>query len=181
MASVKEIFNSMIGKAIENAGLIESPRDKAMAYAAIAQALATTGKIGDDVAISKESKPAKQAKNADKLKRQPKNLEPEDVKEEEKAEEKPKEDVEETTSAEEPVAEAPDTEEDNEWTDEAQDKHAEELEYLEEFIEKWGEDGLAECVKEFSKGTLKNGFDDVTPGNIKAIVIYLKEIVDTAA
>ena len=74
MASVKETFNCMISKAIENTELIETPKDKAVAYAAIASALAQTGRVSDIIAES-VTEPVVQ-KNADKMKKQPGFLPP---------------------------------------------------------------------------------------------------------
>ena len=166
MASVKEMFNTVVGKAIQNAELIETSKDKAMAYAAIAQALALTGKVGNDVTVAEvESKPPK---NADKMKRQPQDLAPEEMPKEEKKpikkEEKVSKKKEETPKFTE------------EWTEEAMEHFADELTYIDDFTQSWTEEGLNECLKEFSSGVLKS-MDDVNPMNINAVVEYLKSVV----
>lgn len=172
MASVKDTFNAMISKAIENAELIDTPKDKAMAYAAIASALAQTGRASDLImaeAVAEVEKPPK--KNADKMKRQPGNLPPD-------KEEILGEPVEETKKkiAEmkaEKKNEAPKFTE--EWTDEAQKYYEKELEYIEKFSEKWTTDGLNDCISEFSSGTIKD-IDGINPLNIVGLTVYLKEL-----
>ena len=169
MASVKETFNAMISKAIENTELIETPKDKAIAYAAIASALAQTGRVSDIIA-EPLSEPVKEKpkKNADKMKKQPGFLPPdkeeilgEPVEEtKKKIEEQKKESVPKFTS---------------EWTDEAQEYYKDEFEYLEQFLEKWDEDSFNQCLADFSSGTIKD-FDGINPLNISALVTYLKVI-----
>lgn len=177
MATVKELFKTVVGEAIKNAELIELPKDKAMAYASIASALAQAmnnsvenitrkaesehkdlGIVEVAVSEKKEEKPAeekKPRKTADKMKRQPKELPPEEEPKEEKKEEVPN-----FTS---------------DWTDEAFEYYEKELEEIAGFAEDYGEDGLNECIKKFSSGTLKSE-EDINPLNIKALVLYLREI-----
>lgn len=177
MASIKDTFTMVIRKAIENAELIESPRDKAMAYAAIASALAQTGRMGcaEDAAPEAKEPEQKAKKNSDKMKRQPDFMPPDDQevlggvrggsvpKEEEKAPEK---------KTSEPKFTS-------EWTDEAEKYYEQELQYLMDFVERYGDDGFSECASEFSKGLFKD-LDGVNPLNISALVVYLKEIEKAA-
>lgn len=165
MASVKETFNCMISKAIENAELIETPKDKAVAYAAIASALAQTGRVSDIIAES-VTEPVVQ-KNADKMKKQPGFLPPD--KEEILGE--PVEETEKKISEMKKVTPKFTAE----WTDEANAYYEKEFAYLEKFLEKWGEDGFNQCLADFSSGTIKD-FDGINPLNISALVTYLKEI-----
>jgi len=176
MATVKELFKTVVGEAIKNAELIELPKDKAMAYASIASALAQAmnnsveniarksehekdlGIVEVSVSEKKEEKPAeekKPRKTTDKMRRQPKELPPEDEPKEEKKEEIPN-----FTS---------------DWTDEAFEYYEKELEEIAGFAEDYGEDGLNECIKKFSSGTLKSE-EDINPLNIKALVLYLREV-----
>lgn len=175
MATVKELFKTVVGEAIKNAELIELPKDKAMAYASIASALAQAmnnsveniarksehekdlGIVEVAVSEKKDEKPAeekKPRKTADKMKRQPKELPPEE--EPEKKEEIPN-----FTS---------------DWTDEAFEYYEKELEEIAGFAEDYGENGLNECIKKFSSGTLKSE-EDINPLNIKALVLYLREVL----
>ena len=174
MATVKELFKTVVGEAIKNAELIELPKDKAMAYASIASALAQAmnnsveniarksehekdlGIVEVAVSEKKEEKPTEEKrprKTADKMKRQPKELPPEE--EPEKKEEVPN-----FTS---------------DWTDEAFEYYEKELEEIAGFAEDYGEDGLNECLKKFSSGTLKSE-EDINPLNIKAFTLYLREV-----
>jgi hypothetical protein len=169
MATVNEMFASAISEARKSAEMIADHKDKAMAYAAIASALAQTGLVSiqktdapvdaaKEKAPAKEEKPATTKKNADKMKRQPQDIAPPAEEEKPKAEEK----------KDEPKF----TEE---WTEQAEAHFGEELEYITKFSENWGDDGLDECIKEFSDGVLKTA-NDINPLNIVALVQYLKEL-----
>lgn len=177
MASIKDTFTMVIRKAIENAELIESPRDKAMAYAAIASALAQTGRMGcaEDAAPEAKEPEQKAKKNSDKMKRQPDFMPPDDqeVLGGVRGGSVPKEEK------EEPEKKTVEPKFTSEWTDEAEKYYEEELQYLMDFVERYGDDGFSECASEFSKG-LFNNLDGVNPLNISALVVYLKEIEKAA-
>lgn len=177
MASIKDTFTTVICKAIENAELIESPRDKAMAYAAIASALAQTGRMGgvEDAAPEAKEPEPKAKKNSDKMKRQPDFMPPDDqeVLGGVRGGSVPKEEK------EEPEKKTVEPKFTSEWTDEAEKYYEKELQYLMDFVERYGDDGFSECASEFSKGLFKD-LDGVNPLNISALVVYLKEIEKAA-
>lgn len=166
MATVKDTFNGVISEAIKNADLIIDNYQKAMVYASIAQALASTGLVGE---ITNEAPSApvveipveKQEKTADRLKRQPKDLPP-DEPESPKA---PEKEFKEWTE---------------EWTDEAVAHFSNELEYITTFTEEWGEEAANVCLAEFSDGVLKDIASDVNPMNIEAIVAAFQEFAAEA-
>lgn len=173
MASVKDTFNAVISDAIKNADLISDNYQKAMALGTIAQALATWNKAGEVTAEApaetktEAKKEAKPKKTADKLKRQPKELPPE---EEEKQEE-----VAQEAETKEAPAEEPQGDFTEEWTEEAQEVFAEELSYIVEFTEKYGEEGANECLAEFSQGVMTDISADVNPLNIKGVVAAFRK------
>jgi hypothetical protein len=167
MASVKDTFNAAISEAIKNADLITDNYQKAMALANIAQALAATGLINDVAEETKETKKkTKSKKTADELKRQPKEL---------PAEEEPAEQEEAEEAKEEAQGEFTD-----EWTEEALETFADELQYITDFVEKWGEEGANSCLADFSEGVLTDITADVNPLNIKGIVAAFQKLEEDA-
>lgn len=177
MANVKDMYKNVINKAMTNAELIENAKDRAMAYAAIAQALAplavgqTEFQIDEKTVVEEkpDKKPAK--KTADKMKRQPKELPPEDAPEDTPTEDTtPEPEVEEPAKEEKKETHPTFTEE---WTDEAQAYFEKDLEYVEDFSERWTEDGLNQCIEAFSNGVIKD-FEGINPLNIEGLVGYLK-------
>jgi Mg-chelatase subunit ChlI len=177
MATVKDTFNAVISEAVKNADLISDNYQKARALAAIAHALAATGLVSDVTAEApakaekEEKKETKAKKTADKMKRQPKELPPEEeVKEEPKAEE--------SKSEEEPAKkeEAPKGDFTEEWTDEATEAFAEELQYIMDFTEKWGEEAANTCLADFSEGVLTDISSDVNPLNIAGVVAAFRKL-----
>ena len=172
MATVKDTFNAVITEAMKNAELVTDNYQKAMALAAVAQALATTGLVSDVKVEATEEKaePKKTKKTADKMKRQPKELPPEENKEEAPATEEKS--IEKKASAKE---EAPKTWTE-EWTEEACDFFADQLEYISNFVENWGEEAANSCLSDFSDGVLKDITADVNPMNIDGIVKAFQEL-----
>lgn len=168
MATVKDTFNAVISEAVKNADLISDNYQKARALAAIAHALAATGLVSDVTAeapAKEEKKETKAKKTADKMKRQPKELPPE-----EEAKEEPK--------SEEPAKkeEAPKGDFTEEWTDEATEAFAEELQYIMDFTEKWGEEAANTCLADFSEGVLTDISADVNPLNIAGVVAAFRKL-----
>lgn len=171
MATVKDTFNAVISEAVKNADLISDNYQKARALAAIAHALAATGMVSDVTAEApakaekEEKKETKAKKTADKMKRQPKELPPEEeVKEEPKSEEPAKKE------------EAPKGDFTEEWTDEATEAFAEELQYIMDFTEKWGEEAANTCLADFSEGVLTDISADVNPLNIAGVVAAFRKL-----
>lgn len=171
MATVKDTFNAVISEAVKNADLISDNYQKARALAAIAHALAATGLVSDVTAEApakaekEEKKETKAKKTADKMKRQPKELPPE-----EEAKEEPK--------SEEPAKKEEASKGDftEEWTDEATEAFAEELQYIMDFTEKWGEEAANTCLADFSEGVLTDISADVNPLNIAGVVAAFRKL-----
>lgn len=167
MANVKEMFSDMIEEAVKSAKMISDPGDKACAYANIASALAQTGMVSSET-ISADITEKKTAKHSDKMKKQPKTIEPK----EEKAEVK---------EAPKKAAPKKPTEWTEEWTEEAVEHFSKQLEYLSSFSEKYGEaeaeSALNECLEDFSSGSLHNVADDVNPLNIVAFTAYVSQLM----
>lgn len=185
--TIKDTFNMVITKAMESAEVITAPEKQAMAYAAIAQALAQTGaiqvgaeiKASDEVNVPAEA-PAKAAatenmgsedkarttaarnEGKESLKRKPaKTAAP---KKEEAAPAKP-------APAEEPTFTS-------EWTDEALDYFANEVEFVQqknaEYTEAYGEGTMEQMVEAATEGQYKS-VEDITPLNIRFIVSYIQQ------
>lgn len=174
MATIKETFNGAISEAIKNAELISDSYQKAMVYASVAQALAQSGLLvnGDTVEVvaktkteaKAEKKESKPKKTADTLKRQPETI----------PEEEPVKEPEEASVEEVPAENSKDWTE--EWTDEAIEFFNDELNYITEFVDHWGEESANECLAEYSNGSLKDISADINPLNIKAIVLAFKQL-----
>ena len=171
MATVKDTFNAVISEAVKNADLISDNYQKARALAAIAHALAATGLVIDVTAEApakaekEEKKETKAKKTADKMKRQPKELPPEEEAKEEPKREEP--------AKKEEASKGDFTEE---WTDEATEAFAEELQYIMDFTEKWGEEAANTCLADFSEGVLTDISADVNPLNIAGVVAAFRKL-----
>lgn len=190
MANVKDAFNGAISEAMKAADLLTDNKDRAMAFAAIASALAQTGLVDnasvDNVKKEKKSdeEPKKEKRHSDSLKRSVKKIEKESEEKKEEApvetEEKPEVPKKEfeplNPDPKKKIEEAKEgwTEE---WTDEAVEHFADQLQYLEDFSEKYGVDATNECLKEFSSGVMKDIASDVSPLNIDSVVTAFKAFV----
>lgn len=171
MATVKDTFNSAVSEAMKNAELISDNYQKAMVYATIAQALASTGMVSGTAEVAEpkkeEKKTAKPKKTADKLKRQPEEIPAEEEAKEEAPAQK------EAPAKEEPKAKEAPAEETQEWgqewTEDALVAFEKELGFIADFTEKWGVEAANSCLSEFSEGMLTDVSADVNPQNIKAI------------
>lgn len=183
MANIKEIFLTTINKGLEATSLISDPKDKALAYAQIARALATTGLVRDAVlpkdvditieenkeAIKEEAKKATKKKTSQKQK----SKQAEETKEESQPE------VQETAEPEaqetvETPAEDQETEKELDWDD-----VTEEVDILNDFKGTYGDDAINECIRAFSDNVLVS-IEDITPANIKAFVTYLNMLQNEA-
>lgn len=194
MANVKDAFNGAISEAMKAADLLTDNKDRAMAFAAIASALAQTGLV-DNASVDsvkkeekKEEAPKKEKRHSDSLKRSVKKIdktEEEPVKEE-APEEKGEEEKPEVPKKEfEPLNPDPKKKIEEakegwteEWTDEAVEHFADQLQYLEDFSDKYGVEATNECLKEFSSGVMKDIASDVSPLNIDSVVTAFKAFVD---
>lgn len=179
MANVKDAFNGAISEAMKAADLLTDNKDRAMAFAAIASALAQTGLVDnasvDNVKKEKKSdeEPKKEKRHSDSLKRSVKKIE----KETEEKPEVPKKEFEPLNPDPKKKIEEAKEGWTEEWTDEAVEHFADQLQYLEDFSEKYGVDATNECLKEFSSGVMKDIASDVSPLNIDSVVTAFKAFV----
>lgn len=171
MASVKSMFSEALTKGMAAAANIPDSYNKAMAYAALAQAAAQTGlmTIAAETAMEvkgaedKEVKevPAKEEKaGKESLKAPAKGT---GLKPAAPAKETPKEEpkqIEDTT----------------EWTEEMVAKYKEDIDVVGKFREEYGDESINQCVEQFSEGTMKSVEDDITPLNIKAFRTFLETL-----
>lgn len=190
MANVKDTFNGAISEAMKAADLLTDSKDRAMAFAAIASALAQTGLV-DNASVDsvkkeekKEEVPKKEKRHSDSLKRSVKKIEKESEEKKEEAPAETEEKPEVPKKEFEPLNPDPKKKIDEakegwteEWTDEAVEHFADQLQYLEDFSEKYGVDATNECLKEFSSGVMKDIASDVSPLNIDSVVTAFKAFV----
>lgn len=170
MASINQMFASMLSEGIKSTKAISDPEKKALACAELAKALAMTGlvSVGDSESAASEPTPA-EAKES--LKEKPKAAKKEKAKEEPKvAKEEPK--------AEE-VAEEQEIEIVDEWTDEMIEHFSEQLSYIQGLQEEYDEETLDECVKNFSEGVFES-IEDISPLNIDGFIAYFQMLLADA-
>ena len=190
MANVKDAFNGAISEAMKAADLLTDNKDRAMAFAAIASALAQTGLVDNASVdnVKKEKKndeePKKEKRHSDSLKRSVKKIEKESEEKKEEAPTETEEKPEVPKKEFEPLNPDPKKKIEEakegwteEWTDEAVEHFADQLQYLEDFSEKYGVDATNECLKEFSSGVMKDIASDVSPLNIDSVVTAFKAFV----
>lgn len=162
MASINQLFTTMISNGAEAIDGISDPKDKAMAFAALAGALAQTGLVSIEEGrpssiplqedLEEMAKPKAPAPTASK-KAEPKKAAAKKV---------------------EPVVEEVETPE--EWTDEAIALMPEEYEALVEMLDEYEEESLNDVVSNFSEGVLSE-IHDITPLNVKAFLHYVKMLL----
>ena len=221
------VFKKSIEEGMKAAALIEKPNDKAMAYAALAQAIATSGvlkreSLSEDMPKGKDSlrHGATKSKNnipvqdpiqydtedtteelefeKEELQENPEveevieeevveeaieepTIEEEEIVEEEieepvveeVEEELVEEPVEEEVIEEEEMVEEEQEEITCEWTDQAREELAEEVEFFNNLLEQYDESSIIEILKEWSDNAYTK-IDDITPLNIVGFVTYLK-------
>jgi hypothetical protein len=165
--TITQMFNKAINEANKSVAQITDPIQKAMAYAAIAQALAQTGGVdasvkGDDARVEAPSNVVSMADSKDSLKNKPK------ASTAAKKEEAPVPVVQEN-----PVA-TDELQLPEEWTEEAMELLQSELEFVQEKQKQYGDEALDNCVKAFSNEVL-NSVGDINPCNIKGFVAYIMD------
>lgn len=164
--TIKEMFSEAIKKSMQSADNIIEADKKAMAYAAIASALAESGLLlQKTVTDIKEEKDSLKPENNKTKEKQVEN------KEEKPIVEEPKKEIQEATATPKKEVE---TEPEDEWNDTTKEKYKEEL----EFIQQFDKDCLNECLNVFlqaSEGeyTIK----DLTPDIIQGFCTFLKKIL----
>lgn len=201
-----KFFQNMINDANKQAELItgtDAQYKKARIYAELAKAIALTGCIGqsnvnntieekkDNVEIKEEaaSKKTSTSKlNKDSLKRKSavSKVTVEETKE--NAKNTSKENNVETEEAETivetsdiPVAENKNIEEEftNEWTDAAREYYKDELEFINNLTQSYGEETMNSCVEIYTEGIYKK-LSDINPLNIKGYVELMKQLMEDA-
>lgn len=199
MASIKELFIKSITEGMKAAEMVSDASQKALAYAAIASALAETGLVRskDEVAepVGKEALKPEATKGKSKRKAAP-VPEPEVIEEEVVAEVITPEAVEEEEEVvaevvtpeqeeavkqaeEEAIEEASEVELTEEWTDEASAALANEIQFIAYLKEAYDEEQINECITSFSEG-LFNSLDDINPLNIKGFVAFMQCLIAEA-
>lgn len=201
-----KFFQNMINDANRQAELItgtDAQYKKARIYAELAKAIALTGCISqsnvdntieekkDNVEIKEEaaSKKTSTSKfNKDSLKRKStvSKVTVEETKE--NAKNTSKENNVETEEAETivetsdiPVAENKNIEEEftNEWTDAAREYYKDELEFINNLTQSYGEETMNSCVEIYTEGIYKK-LSDINPLNIKGYVELMKQLMEDA-
>lgn len=162
MASINQLFTTMISEGVKAIDGISNPKEKAMAYAEFAKAIATTGLVS--LEAGEPSVPSKED-----LEEKPKSVK--------KAAKKPP--VKEEPVVEEPVEEVAADEETvhTEWTDEAIEELETEYNTLVEMCDEYEEESLNQVVHNFSNGVLST-IHDITPLNVTAFLGYVDMILN---
>lgn len=201
-----KFFQNMINDANKQAELItgtDAQYKKARIYAELAKAIALTGCISqsnvdntieekkDNVEIKEEAASKKTftfKPNKDSLKRKSavSKVTVEETKE--NAKNTSKENNVETEEAETivetndiPVAENKNIEEEftNEWTDAAREYYKDELEFINNLTQSYGEETMNSCVEIYTEGIYKK-LSDINPLNIKGYVELMKQLMEDA-
>jgi len=165
--TLKEYFSKSITEAFSSADKIIEPKDKALAYAEIAKAIAMTGAISSNTSVAGEtSKNETKVSPKESLKEETAKVESkkETKKEAPKAKpEPPKEEV-----PKEPVV-------GEEWTEEMNEMFASQIIKFQGFLESYGEENIMQCVDAFSEGQFSS-LEDITPLNIDAFISYIEQL-----
>lgn len=201
-----KFFQNMINDANKQAELItgtDAQYKKARIYAELAKAIALTGCISqsnvdntieekkDNVeikeeAVSKKTSTSKLNKDSLKRKSAVSKVTVEETKE--NAKNTSKENNVETEEAETivetsdiPVAENKNIEEEftNEWTDAAREYYKDELEFINNLTQSYGEETMNSCVEIYTEGIYKK-LSDINPLNIKGYVELMKQLMEDA-
>lgn len=197
-----KFFQNMINDANKQAELItgtDAQYKKARIYAELAKAIALTGCISqsnvdntieekkDNVEIKEEaaSKKTSTSKlNKDSLKRKSavSKVTVEETKENAKNTSKENNvETEEVETSDIPVAENKNIEEEftNEWTDAAREYYKDELEFINNLTQSYGEETMNSCVEIYTEGIYKK-LSDINPLNIKGYVELMKQLMEDA-
>ena len=199
-------FQSAINDASKQAELItgtDAQYKKARIYAELAKAVALTGCINqynvdkvieekkDNVetkeeAVSKKASTSKSSKDSLKRKSSVSKVTVEETKEsvkdtnkENNAKTKETETVVETSEI--PVTETKNIEEEftSEWTDTAREYYKDELEFINNLTQSYGEETMNSCVEIYTEGIYKT-LNDINPLNIKGYVELMKQLMEDA-
>ncbi len=181
---INQTFNNVVLEAIKSAKNIVESKDKAIALAEIAKALAMTNQVSLTTTMRADASEKKESlKNKPTPKKQEATLqESEDEVEKMLEATLEEEDLEEDKegNCEEETTEEVDYENDGEitdedWTQEAFDKYSKEIKYIKDITVKKTPKVINGHLAEFSKGSL-NDVSEVSPSNIKGIYCFLKSL-----
>lgn len=196
MTKLKEVFTDLIVKGAKTAEVIPEADKKAMAYAALAQAIADSHLLieftqVDSIKLEAEGKESiKPAASKGKKKATSKSKEEtpvavveEEIKSQDPIKEEIKEIVkeiaekEEATKTEEVPVEANELIIEDEWTEAMQNHFAEDLDLLNQYIEAWTSSYVAgDCLRAFFEDqtiTEDQLWDYIRPANLNGFVTYL--------
>lgn len=187
--SLTKTFRDALQEGFKAAKNLES-KDKALAYAELAKAIAMTGLVEDlaegpsDVTDSAPKEDTKTVAKTETKKPAATNTKKDSLKTDagkgtapvkEAVEEKVPEE-EEVVPTEETTAVADEVAIDEEWTDAMTSAKAEALETLKAYTDAWGEDYVYnDCVNAWSEGAF-SGADNIRPTNIDGFITYLEQI-----
>ena len=176
---LNKIFYENLETALKTSKAIVDPKDKCMASANIALAIAMTGAVTEESltkyinsATSGADKSSSLKPGANKAKKSSSKKTEEKPAEKAKAEVVPEDSETEET---EPVDTENVEETDNdEWPEEIPEEYIDDINELKRYVEGWGEDYVyVDCLYEFSEHQFK-GKENVRPSNIKGFVAYLQ-------
>lgn len=174
MATIKGLFTQAIVEGMAAAKKISENKDKALAYAALADAMARTGLVVgtnlDEETPTEEVKgkdslaPEKQKTPAPAAKPKPQPPQPQV--------ENDLESIEEPASAEAELT--------DEWTEETIELKAAGVAFINTLKEQYDEETLNNCVGQFSEGTMKT-LAEITPLNIDGFVSFMEALIAAAS
>lgn len=166
MATVSEMFINALTEANKAARATTDQGQKALAYAAIATALATTGAVNSNVKTD-DSVQVAAPEGKESLKNKPATAAATKATPAKAATTKAPS----VTAAPEVSAEPELTEE---WTEESMELLKAELEFIQAKQIEYGDEALDGCVVSFSDGVLKT-VDEINPMNIKGFVAFIEQ------
>lgn len=179
---MKEVFEFLVQTGMDQIELIAEPKEKALACAALATAVAKSGLLMPMITLEGQTACLT-------------NVEPEPIKEtgKKKAAGKKKVEAKDVLKPEAAKIEAPapiveeqietpqEPVETDEWTDETCTERAEELTMLNQYVEAWGEDYVyVDCLTAFTEGAFSGG-ENVRPSNIQGFLVYLQQLAEQFA
>ena len=171
---INQTFNNVILEAVKSAKNITESKDKAIALAEIAKALAMTNQIGLTTTFKSNSTDKKESlKNKPNSKKE--EVVSEDTDEVEEMLEPALEESNEEESIEEVDYENDEEITDDDWTQETFDKYSKEIKYIQDITLKKTPEVINGHLAEFSKGSISD-VSEVSPSNIKGIYCFLKSL-----
>lgn len=177
-------FETLIKQGISLSQQVTDPEKAATICAKLALAIAESGLIDATIQVAPEK--VKEAIAEDSVEVAPKAVPAEDP----LPEELPKEQTEQKEAPPAPAPPAPEPVEETaeaatpaeEWNDQTIAQFAEQLDFIGNLKEQYGEEGQAildDCVRDYSEGVFQST-DDITPANILGFENYLKMLLAEA-